>query len=74
MTTRQKEEIVYKFIDHVYSDTMRLITDELFDQSIVEETNNECSKYVMDVQSTLFRSLNNLLENKRKMYNQHNII
>lgn len=74
MTPRQKEEIVYKLIDYVYSDTMTLITEELFDQNIVEETNNECSKYVMDIQSQLFRSLNNLLDNKRKMYNQHNIL
>jgi hypothetical protein len=74
MTPRQKEEIVYKLIDHVYSDTYKKITDELFDLNVVNSTDNKCSEYIMDVQSQLFRSLNNLLDNKRKMYNQHGLL
>jgi len=74
MTPKQKEEIVYKLIDYVYSETYELITDELFDLNVINSTDNKCSEYIMDIQSQLFKSLNNLLDNKRKMYKQNNIL
>ena len=74
MTERQKEEIVYKLIDHVYSNTYEIITDELFDLNVINSTDNKCSEYIMDIQSQLFKSLNNLLDNKIKMYKQNNIL
>ena len=74
MTPRQQEEIVYKLIDHVYSDTYGLILEELFENNIVTETNNECSRYILEIQTKLFRSLNNLMINKNKLYKQHDIL
>lgn len=68
MTQRQKEEIVYNLIDHVYSDTYELITQMLFDREIVDETNDEYSEYVLQTQSMLFRHLNNLMLNKQEIY------
>lgn len=68
MTQRQKEEIVYNLIDHVYSDTFHLITEMLFDRDIVNETNDEYSEYVLQAQSMLFRHLNNLMLNKQEIY------
>ena len=72
MVKEQLEEVVYELRDHVYSDTMRKISNELFYKNIITETDNKASRYVMEVQAELFRSLNNLLENKRKLYNQLN--
>ncbi len=74
MTPRQQEEIVYKLIDHVYSDTYGLILEELFENNIVTETNNECSRYILEIQTKLFRSLNNLMLNKNNLYKQHDIL
>ena len=74
MTERQEEEIIYNLMDHVYSDTIELITEELFEKNIVTETNNECSEYVLQIQTQLFIKMTNLMLNKNNLYKNNNIL